>query len=130
MANLSNQTRKEQVLRKLQQSPGEWIDGPMLANVVVGGSEGLKRLRELRLEGYPIEMRKHPDPDRDIWQYRLSEPQNAESGGVIRSLKGVDLGSVKKCPLCLGKTKVIDNRNPGHKWIACPRCLGTGYVTQ
>lgn len=52
---------------------GGWVDGPDLANEEVGGSEGLKRLRELRLDDhYDIKMRRHPDPDRDIFQYRLA----------------------------------------------------------
>ena len=72
MANLSTLTRKEQVLEVLIDHLGEWVDGPELANEVVGGSEGLKRLRELRDEdGYGIEARRHPDPERSIWQYRL-----------------------------------------------------------
>jgi hypothetical protein len=71
MANRSSMTRAEQVLARLRDADGEWVDGPELANERVGGSEGLKRLRELRDEGHPIETRKHPDPDRDIWQYRL-----------------------------------------------------------
>lgn len=55
-----------------------WVDGTELANAEVGGSEGLKRLRELRAdlkaEGrFEIEMRGHPDPSRDIFQYRMVE---------------------------------------------------------
>lgn len=69
--NLSAKTRKEQVLARLSEARGEWVDGPELANEKVGGSEGLRRLRELKAEGFPIEERKHPDPERDIYQYRL-----------------------------------------------------------
>lgn len=36
---------------------GKWHDGPELTHPGVGGSEGLRRLRELREKGYPIEMR-------------------------------------------------------------------------
>jgi hypothetical protein len=68
-------TRQEQVLARLTQANGEWVDGTELANERVGGSEGLKRLRELRQAGAPIEERAHPDPDRSIWQYRLVTPQ-------------------------------------------------------
>jgi hypothetical protein len=77
MANLSNLTRAEQVLHRLRQAGGSWVDGPDLANEEVGGSEGLKRLRELREAGHDIRKRQHPDPDRDIYQYRLVPPQEA-----------------------------------------------------
>lgn len=76
MANVSDLTRKEQVLARLKSEMGSmfthgWVDGPDLANEEVGGSEGLKRLRELRSEGHLIQARKHPDAGRDIYQYRL-----------------------------------------------------------
>ncbi len=63
-------TSKERVLERLQ-AAGDWVNGPELANEVVGGSEGLRRLRELRAAGYQIEERRHPDPRRSVWQYRL-----------------------------------------------------------
>jgi hypothetical protein len=65
-------TRAQQVLRRLREAQGEWVDGTELANEVVGGSEGLKRLRELRGLGWDIEERRHPNPRRAIWQYRLA----------------------------------------------------------
>ena len=74
MANYSDLTRKEQVLAYLRDYRNQWIDGPSLATEAVGGSEGLRRLRELRLSGdYDIRERRHPDPHRDIWQYMLVE---------------------------------------------------------
>jgi hypothetical protein len=74
--NLSDNTRRGQVYLYLLTHVDQWIDGPELANEEVGGSEGLKRLRELRAEGerlrtYRVESRLHPDKTRDIWQYRL-----------------------------------------------------------
>lgn len=74
MANLSDATRKDQVLRYLSDHDG-WVDGPELANERVGGSEGLKRVRELRAEGHRIVTRPHPDRQRDIFQYRLIKPE-------------------------------------------------------
>lgn len=72
VANLSELTRKEQVLAHLFEHRNQWVDGPDLATEAVGGSEGLRRLRELRLSGdHDIRERRHPDPDRDIWQYML-----------------------------------------------------------
>ena len=70
---MANLTRRELVLQLLQRHPNEWVDGTAIASAEVGGSEGLKRLRELRQAGYNIRMRKHPDPRRDIFQYRLME---------------------------------------------------------
>jgi hypothetical protein len=63
-------TRQALVLAYLQARPGQWIDGFALAAPEVGGSEGLKRLRELRAAGFPIE--KRPKPHSDAWQYRLA----------------------------------------------------------
>ena len=76
MANLSNATRKEQVLRFLTQHADRWVDGPELANAQVGGSEGLKRVRELRAEGHRIITRPHPDRTRDVFQYKLVLPES------------------------------------------------------
>lgn len=53
-------TRRELVLELLQSQAGEWIDAHMICHPGVGGSEGLRRLRELRAEGHLIEMRKKP----------------------------------------------------------------------
>jgi hypothetical protein len=78
MANLSSLSRKEQVHHHLRERFDQWVDGTELATAEVGGSEGLKRLRELRQElraigRYDIVIRAHPDADRDIYQYRLTE---------------------------------------------------------
>lgn len=75
MANLSPQTRKAQVLRYLEQHADQWVDGPDLANAQVGGSEGLKRVRELRADGHRIITRPHPNRSRDVFQYRLVSPE-------------------------------------------------------
>ena len=50
--------RKAQVLKVLQNAEGEWVGGPSLCNQAVGGSEGLRRLRELRALGYGIVKKK------------------------------------------------------------------------
>ena len=71
MSNQSTRTRQQQVYDLLNQRRDQWVDGTELANERVGGSEGLRRLRELSAGGHPIARRKHPDKDRDIWQYRL-----------------------------------------------------------
>jgi len=62
--------RKLEVLRALQHANGEWVGGPALANVACGGSEGLRRLRELREMGYVIEKKK-VHPKHNYFSYRL-----------------------------------------------------------
>ena len=62
--------RKAEVLRALQHAKGDWVGGPALANVACGGSEGLRRLRELRELGYVIEKKK-VDPKHNYYSYRL-----------------------------------------------------------
>ena len=96
MANRSELSRKEQVLERLRRAGGAWVDGSELATPEVGGSEGLRRLRELRADGHPILDRPHPDPDRDIRQYRLvvgdmpAPPVELPQGYVQESLFGAD----------------------------------------
>jgi hypothetical protein len=77
-------TRKQQVLEMLRLHVGTWVNGTDLATEEVGGSEGLKRLRELRQEGYPIERRKHPDPAREIFQYQLTDT-TTKTGAISHS---------------------------------------------
>jgi len=72
LANLSSMTRKAQVLEHLRLNLNQWVDGTEMATESVGGSEGLRRLRELVDAGYPIQRRKHPDPTREIHQYKLT----------------------------------------------------------
>lgn len=103
-------TRQNEVLERLEQ--GGWIDGTDLANGEVGGSEGLKRLRELRAAGHAIERRKHPDPERAIWQYRLVEPLVRSSFRPASGQTPPD--RVMICP---------DHSRPG-----CPNCGGSGLV--
>lgn len=65
-------TRRQEVLARLMANFGEWVDGTQLATANIGGSEGLRRLRELAFDmGCEIDRRPHPDPCRDCWQYRL-----------------------------------------------------------
>mgnify|MGYP006173171977 CR=1 FL=1 len=64
-------TRKQRVLDYLMARPNQWVDGPELASPSVGGSEGLRRKRELEAEGHVIEERRHPDRRRAVHQYRV-----------------------------------------------------------
>jgi len=79
-------TRKERVLAVLEaaaaggvvvvngsQIPHDegWVNGHELTRPDVGGSEGLRRLRELKADGHDIEMRPHPVHGRTSRQYRL-----------------------------------------------------------
>ena len=62
--------RKREVYQALVNAKGGWVGGPALANVACGGSEGLRRLRELREMGYEIEKKKI-DPKHNYYSYRL-----------------------------------------------------------
>lgn len=104
-------TRQQEVLERLE--AGGWIDGPDLANAEVGGSEGLKRLRELRAEGRPIERRRHPDPRRDIWQYRL-----AGVGVLSREFRAASSKTPPDAVLLC----------PDHSGKGCVLCGGVGLV--
>jgi hypothetical protein len=63
-------TAKARVLDYLRRCAPEWVDAPELTDSVVGGSEGLRRVRELRQEGWEIETRPAPG-SQTAWQYRL-----------------------------------------------------------
>ena len=154
MANLSDKTRKDQVEVYLREHKNEWVDGPELANERVGGSEGLKRLRELRAElapsGISIIMRKHPSPDRDIFQYQLVMPPPPERvvspvrpididefGRFTELPKGLAFGAAKICERCRSQTKRISSmatgpvalfRDPDDGKLVCQGCNGWGIV--
>lgn len=48
---------------------GRWHSGPEICDPNVGGSEGLRRLRELRAQGWDIEKRRIPNSD--AFEYRV-----------------------------------------------------------
>lgn len=98
-------TRREEVLKALEQAAeegvltvdgrlyrceGGWTDGWLLCHWSIGGTEGLRRLRELRAKGHTIRMRKIEG--RSTRQYRL---QAAGTGTpVVRYVRrSVVLGS-------------------------------------
>jgi hypothetical protein len=60
-------TRKGKVLALLME--GEWISTMDINDVTVGGSEGCKRLRELRQDGWPIIQQYHAKGSQSL--YRL-----------------------------------------------------------
>jgi len=62
--------RKKEVYQALVNAKGDYVGGPALSNVACGGSEGLRRLRQLRSEGYIIEKKK-VDPKHNYYSYRL-----------------------------------------------------------
>ncbi|HUV09955.1 MAG TPA: hypothetical protein VMX12_03190 [Acidimicrobiia bacterium] len=67
-------SRQEEVLERLREAGGEWVDGSELSTAECGGSEGKRRLRELREDkGWDIETRPHPG-SATAWQYRLMKP--------------------------------------------------------
>ena len=63
--------RVMEVLKALLTESPAWVDAPNLATGECGGSEGLRRVRELRSDyGWPVERRQHPTRSQ-LWQYRL-----------------------------------------------------------
>lgn len=65
-------TRKQLVFEFLWVNRDRWVTGPEIANEEVGGSEGLRRLREIRAMGLTIAERKHAT--RAVWEYRMILP--------------------------------------------------------
>lgn len=74
--------RRDLVLRVLRDARGRWVDAHQLCAPDVGGLSGLRRLRELRADGHPIEHRQVPGPSGTVSQYRLlsAEPQQEPLG--------------------------------------------------
>lgn len=71
------ETRKAEVLDKLRAHEGVWVSGSLLATMSCGGSEGLRRLRELRADnGWPIERRRDPESE-TMFEYRLPKEEAA-----------------------------------------------------
>ena len=65
--NISLSTRRQNVLALLQD--GEWHSTAQIGHPAIGGSEGMRRLRELRKMGYPIVKQRHEG--HDDWLYQL-----------------------------------------------------------
>lgn len=83
------ETARRRVLDVLLQNEGRWISGNILYLPEIGGSEGLRRLRELRKlvkeRGWVIEKRR-PLEERTTWEYRLVKEKDMDMGlfkGVI-----------------------------------------------
>jgi hypothetical protein len=119
------ETRAKQVLHRLREAAGEWVDGTELANEEVGGSEGLKRLRELRLEGWPIEERHHPSPRRAIWQYRL--PVGARGPELTRTVDPVPQGPTS--PLAAGAPTTAPVPSSRESRYPCPAMACPQHLT-
>jgi len=64
--------RKREVLIRLLEAKEDWVGGPELATVRCGGSEGLRRLRELRQLGHTIEKKRLEG--HNYFSYRLVAP--------------------------------------------------------
>lgn len=104
----------------LQERIGEWVDGTELATEKVGGSEGLRRLRDLRSDGYFIQQRRHPNPDRDIWQYRMIEKPEVDPIRPKNISSRLVFGVNKICSYCDGKGK--------RHGQPCEGCEGKGWT--
>jgi hypothetical protein len=69
---ISTETRRANVLVFLTARANHWVPGPEIADPAVGGSEGLRRVRELReprYGGHVIEVRRMSGSD--AYEYRL-----------------------------------------------------------
>lgn len=64
-----NPTRMERVVLYLGDRSHRWVPGYELTTPEIGGSEGLRRVREARQAGWDIDAR--PMADSDAWEYRL-----------------------------------------------------------
>lgn len=93
-------SRQAEVLLRLRVAAGGWVDGTELATADVGGSEGLKRLRELRADGFDIQKRKHPDPRRAIFQYRLLPGRNSTVRTIEPHRYSPDYQAMGDCKSC------------------------------
>lgn len=122
MANLSPLTRNEQVAAHLIAAAGEWVDGPEIANEAVGGSSGDRRFRELREEDDRFETRRHPDPARDVWQYRFRPGVNG-----LRVLVEPVKGPGPRCPICKGPLSPLEATLSSE--IVRGRCTEHGWQT-
>ncbi len=69
MSLRSLSTARQRVLDVLIRANGEWVPGFILTRMETGGSEGLRRLRELKAAGYLIEKRVRPNSN--AREYRL-----------------------------------------------------------
>jgi len=77
------ETARRRVLDVLLKNEGRWISGNTLCLPEIGGSEGLRRLRELRKMvkkwGWVIEKRR-PLEERTTWEYRLIKQKDMDYG--------------------------------------------------
>lgn len=130
MANLSDQTRKEQVLSYLKEHLGEWVDGTEIMNEKVGGQRGGARIFDLRDDGYLIQARRHPDPERDIWQYRLPSDTQAPLPEPVSPLRPEATPATRptpvKGPIVFGAHRICTTCRAMRK--SCIVCGGRGYI--
>lgn len=74
-------TAKGRVLALLRDNQGRWVPKDDLRSV--GGDNGDRRLRELRAEGWPIQMRRDPEHPDGTWQYMLTGEPSTGGVGVV-----------------------------------------------
>lgn len=56
--------------RRVEGKDGGWVDGHVLCEPWTGGTSGLRRVRELRTDGWVVEKRRKPGSDE--FQYRVN----------------------------------------------------------
>lgn len=138
MSNQSDLTRKDQVLYWLRKHANQWVDGPDLSNERIGGSEGLRRLRELTHEGHRIQQRRHPEPSRDIWQYRLvteavpplrsADVQSSRMSDAVKQHADGSYEYVAATPTIIHNPVVDEGPIPEYQFTVLPEKIDFGTV--
>ena len=107
-------SKKQEILKILQDKKNTWVDSKLLLHVTVGGERFGARIEELRKDGYIIETRQNPDPSKKSWQYRLVVVDMNRRGGWICS----GCGAIEK-----DRDKIVSNTiSPNHATTYCVPC--------
>jgi ribosomal protein L37AE/L43A len=113
-------TRKQKIHEILMRAPNEWVNGDRLMQADTGGGRFGARIEELRKDGFEIEARRHPDPKRDIWQYRIIYKKFAQDG----DWRCITCNEVVSAGFAVAYTDTLD---PKTKSGYCPKCKKTRH---
>lgn len=95
---LDGNNNKERVLRALMfawnTTEGGWTTGVLLCQPSIGGSEGLRRLRGLRQEGWSIGMKRVPDRATRLYRLVAINCRHCNTGYVFNHNHKCDICNV------------------------------------